>query len=80
MVNVDQKVSRSAERELTLFKLLCVEPDTLDGLTQVTGWGQEATQHALLRLIVEGKVSCRNGSGKRLYAARTEGSHRPATR
>ena len=38
-----------------------------DNLVKETGWGHEVTQHALLQLIVDNKVSCKNGNGRRVY-------------
>ena len=44
----------------TLYKLLAVEPDTLEALAMATGWGTPCTRKALLQLIAEGRVICRN--------------------
>lgn len=52
MSNSIQPVSRENEspqaKKETLFKLISIEPDTLDRLTKATGWGRETTQMALL--------------------------------
>ena len=61
------QVNKPLERKDALFKLLSVEPDTMDKLVQATGWGREVTQQTLLQLIVDNKVSCKNGNGRRVY-------------
>ena len=75
MSNTIQPVSRENEspqaKKETLFKLISIEPDTLDRLTKATGWGRETTQMALLQLVADGRVKCRNENGHRFYAART---------
>ena len=54
-----------------LLSLLQIEPDTLRGLTAVTGWGEQLTHHALLTLVVDRKVMvCKRRRGHFLYALR----------
>jgi len=60
-------VNTPSNRKDALLKLLTVEPETMDNLVKETGWGHEVTQHALLQLIVDNKVSCKNGNGRRVY-------------
>jgi len=62
----------AADRKGTLYKLLCVEPDTLEHLVRVTGWGLETTQHTLLQLVIDGRVICKNGAGVRLYSVKVD--------
>jgi predicted Rossmann fold nucleotide-binding protein DprA/Smf involved in DNA uptake len=63
-----------ADRKETLYKLLSVEPDTLEHLVRATGWGLETTQHTLLQLVIDGRVMCKNGAGIRLYHVKTNTS------
>lgn len=70
MIREPEFQSLTPERKEVLYKLLCLEPDTLDRLTQVTGWGRDVTQQALLQLVADGRVTCKNGSGMRLYRIR----------
>lgn len=60
-----------ADRKETLYKLLSVEPDTLEHLVRATGWGLELTQHTLLQLVIDGRVTCKNGAGVRLYSIKS---------
>ena len=54
-----------------LLSLLQIEPDTLRGLTDATGWGEQLTHHALLTLVVDRKVVvCKRRRGHFLYALR----------
>lgn len=57
-------------RAETLYRLLAVEPDTLHNIARTTGWGYKPTQDALLRLIVEGRASCRFVNQRQLYAVK----------
>ena len=61
------QVLRGDDRKEALFKLLALEPETLERLTQATGWGHEVTQHTLLQLIVDERVTCRNANGRRFF-------------
>ena len=46
-----------------------IEPDTLRGLTDATGWGEQLTHHALLTLVVDRKVVvCKRRRGHFLYS------------
>lgn len=60
----------AADRKEALYKLLSVEPDTLEQLVRVTGWGMETTQHTLLQLVIDGRVTCKNGAGTLLYSVK----------
>lgn len=72
-MNVDfQNQNCRTKRKETLFKLLSLEPETLDELVRATGWGFEATQSTLLQLVVDGRVVCRNGGGRRLYRVKVK--------
>lgn len=70
-------IENSEIKKETLYKLLAVEPETLDNLARATGWGRDPTQHALLQLIADCRVTCKNCSGRRLYYVRARGC-RPA--
>lgn len=63
-------IENSQAKKETLFKLLAVEPETLDNLARATGWGRDSTQHALLQLIADCRVTCTSCSGRRLYCVR----------
>lgn len=67
MEMVMNKPFRGNDRKEALFKLLSLEPDTLERLTQATGWGYEVTQHTLLQLIVDDRVVCRDSNGRRFF-------------
>ena len=60
-------VNTPSNRKDALLKLLKVEPETMEKLAKATGWGHEVTQQTLLQLIVDNKVSCKNGNGRRIY-------------
>lgn len=60
-------VNTPSNRKDALLKLLEVEPESMDQLVKETGWGHEVTQQTLLQLIVDNKVSCKNGNGRRVY-------------
>lgn len=64
-----QPNSAAADKKDILYKLLQIEPDTLDNLKMVTGWSKEATQMLLLQLVVDGKIKCRHSNGRRTYFA-----------
>lgn len=76
MIREPEFQSLTPERKEVLYKLLCVEPDTLDRLTRVTGWGRDVTQQTLLQLVADGRVSCKNGGGVRLYRVRDRADSR----
>lgn len=65
---LDSSINQS--KSATLLKLLSIEPDTLDNLTRVTGWGRDTTQRALLELIADSRVACKNGNNCRTYYVR----------
>ncbi len=68
-------VKQPFARKEALYQVLKLEPETMDRLVKITGWGRELTQQTLLQLIVDNRVTCRNGNGRRVYFAK-DGSSR----
>lgn len=60
------------DKATVLEKLLQHGAEGVDALTQITGWPVEITRHALLQLIVAGRVKCLRGDGRQRYALRSE--------
>ncbi len=60
-------IENQSEKKECLFKLIALEPETLENLTRVTGWEYKQTQEALLQLIAESRITCRNSNGGRYY-------------
>ncbi|SCK55696.1 hypothetical protein VAR608DRAFT_5753 [Variovorax sp. HW608] len=55
-----------SDKPAVLAKLLQHGAEGEESLTRITGWPVEVTRHALLQLIVAGKVRClRSGGGLR---------------
>ena len=71
MVNQIQGKAAPINKAAVLAKLLEQGSKSLDSLVCKTGWGQEVTQHALLLLVVAGRVKCVRGSGRLMYALRS---------
>jgi hypothetical protein len=59
-----------AVRQETLAKLLQHGLETVEGLTRITGWGEQETQRTLLSLIAGGRAKCTNVNGRRLFGVR----------
>lgn len=56
--------------EDVLAELLQHRMETVESLSQKTGWDEAVTQRALLSLIAAGRVDCRLRNGHRMYAGR----------
>ncbi len=55
-----------------IFKLLYLEPDTVDHLVRITGWDRAIIHKTLLQLVADGKVKCTNQSSLPQYSVRDE--------
>jgi len=60
-----------SEKKESLFKLIGLEPETLENLIRVTGWGRPETQNALLKLIADSRVTCKNLNGGRYFMVKS---------
>ena len=64
--------SDATTKEDVLAKLLQHGMETLESLSRITGWGEDATQRALLSLIAAGRADCRSRNGRRMYGVRAQ--------
>ena len=55
------------QKDDALYKVLALEPEPLNKIVNITGWGQEVTEQTLYRLISNGRVTYRNRQGHRVY-------------
>jgi len=63
-------IAHQSEKTECLFKLIALEPETLENLTRATGWRHKETQDILLRLIADSRITCRNTNGGRFYTVK----------
>lgn len=61
------KINYQSEKTESLFKLIAIEPETLDNLTRVTGWGRTTTQQTLLQLVADCRITFKNMNGGQYY-------------